>query len=114
MCGHQVFVGFAGKDGEEVEDIEKEILVGVRHRMDESLVCRDGRLLIIRLFGCAQSIRKKTNIPLSHGTRTNCFSELHITKKERCGSKEWTRGQEKSRRVPENRGHMVSRVPKCK
>ena len=63
LCGHQVFVGFASKDGEEVEDVEKEILVGVRHRMDESLVCRDGRLLVVRLFGCAQSIRKKRLYP---------------------------------------------------
>lgn len=53
LCGHQVFVGFAGKDGEEVEDVEKEILVGVGHRVDEPLVCRDGRFLIVRLFGCA-------------------------------------------------------------
>ncbi len=52
LCGHQVFIGFAGKDGEEVEDVEKEILVCVGHRVDEPLVRCDDRLLIVRLFRC--------------------------------------------------------------
>ena len=51
LCGHQVFVGFASKDGEEVEDVEKEILVRVGHRVNEPLVCRDDCFLIDRLFG---------------------------------------------------------------
>ena len=70
LCGHQVFVGFARKDGEEVEDVEKEVLVGMRHRMDEPLVCRDDRLLIVRLFCCPNQSgsgtkKKETSLPLN-------------------------------------------------
>ena len=55
MCtlgGHQIFIGLAGKDREEVEDVEEEILIYVRHRVDQPLVGRDDRLLVVRFFGC--------------------------------------------------------------
>lgn len=50
LCSHQVLVCFAGKDGEEIEDIEKKILVCVRHRTDEFLVRRDDHVLIVWRF----------------------------------------------------------------
>ena len=110
LCGHQVFVGFARKDGEEVEDVEKEVLVGMRHRMDEPLVCRDDRLLIVRLFCCpnqsGSGTKKKRNIsPPEH---VPIASRNYVHQKP----SEWTRGQENNRRVPGSRGHMVSRAPK--
>ena len=73
LCGHQVFIGFARKDGEEVEDVEKEVLVCVRHRMDESLVCRDDRLLIVRLFCCSD---KPNNQEQEHLPRENTYQLL--------------------------------------
>jgi hypothetical protein len=50
LRSHQVLVCFAGKDGEEIEDVEKKILTCVRHRMDEFLVRRDDHVLIVWRF----------------------------------------------------------------
>lgn len=66
LCSHQVFVGFARKDAEEVEDVEKEVLVCVCHRVDEPLVCRDDRLLIVRLF-CNGFSERKIKVIWYHG-----------------------------------------------
>jgi hypothetical protein len=63
LCSHQVFVGFARKDAEEVEDVEKEVLVCVCHRVDEPLVCRDDRLLIVRLFCYPKTHQSDYNSP---------------------------------------------------
>jgi hypothetical protein len=47
---HQVLVCFAGKDREEIEDVEKKILICVWHRMDEFLVrCDDHVLMVWRI-----------------------------------------------------------------
>jgi hypothetical protein len=50
LGGHQVFFCFAGKDGEEIEDVKKKILICVWHRMDEFLVRRDDHVLIVWRF----------------------------------------------------------------
>ena len=50
LRSHQVLVCFAGKDGEEIEDVEKKILICVWHRMNEFLVRCDDHLLIVWLF----------------------------------------------------------------
>jgi hypothetical protein len=50
LRSHQILVCFAGKDGEEIEDVEKKILVCVWHRMDKFLVRRDDHVLIVWCF----------------------------------------------------------------
>jgi hypothetical protein len=50
LCGHQVLLCFAGKDGEEIEDVEKKILICMWHRMNEFLVRGDDHVLIIWRF----------------------------------------------------------------
>jgi hypothetical protein len=50
LRSHQVLVCFAGKDGEEIEDIEEKISICAWHRMDESLVRRDNHVLIVWRF----------------------------------------------------------------
>ena len=50
LRSHQVLICFAGKDGEEIEDVEKKILTCVWHRMDKFLVRRDDHVLIVRRF----------------------------------------------------------------
>ena len=47
LRSHQVLLCFPGKDGEEIEDVEKKILTCVWHRMDEFLVRRDNHVLIV-------------------------------------------------------------------
>ena len=47
LLSHQVPVCFAGKDREEVEDVEKKISICVRHRMYEFLVRRDDHVLVV-------------------------------------------------------------------
>lgn len=95
MCGHKVFVGFARKDGEEVEDVEKEVLVCVCHRVDEPLVCRDDRLLVVRLSCCPKiqpiRIKKKRGI-------TNTYQLLLGTNVHRNGieSKRMNTGSRKN------------------
>ena len=50
LRSHQVLVCFAGKDGEEIEDIEEKISICAWHRMDEFLVRRDNHVLIVWRF----------------------------------------------------------------
>jgi hypothetical protein len=50
LRSHQVLLCFAGKDGKEIENVEKKILTCVWHRVDEFLVRRDDRVLIVRCF----------------------------------------------------------------
>jgi hypothetical protein len=50
LCSHQVLVCFAGKYGEEIEDVKKKILICVWHRMDEFLVRRDDLVLVVWRF----------------------------------------------------------------
>ena len=50
LRSHQVLLCFAGKDGEEIEDVEKKILICMWHRMDEFLVRRDDHVLIVWRF----------------------------------------------------------------
>ncbi len=50
LRSHQVFVCFARKDREEIEDVEKKILICVWHRTDEFLVGRDDHVLIVWRF----------------------------------------------------------------
>src|SRR6267154_2945829 len=47
LRSHQVLDCFAGKDGKEIEDVEKKILTCVWHRMNEFLVRRDDHVLVV-------------------------------------------------------------------
>lgn len=46
---HEVLVGFAGKDGQEVENIEEEVLIGSWHARDQVPVSGDDVVMIERL-----------------------------------------------------------------
>ncbi len=69
LRSHQVFVCFARKDREEIEDVEKKILICVWHRTDEFLVGRDDHVLIVWRF-------RQDDKNSGHKTRTNRISEL--------------------------------------
>ena len=75
LCGHQVFLCLAGENGQEIEDIEKEVLICVRHRMDEPLVRSDDHLLIVGLFrySILSAARQKAS---GYKKRTDRVSEL--------------------------------------
>jgi len=92
--GHQAFVGFAGKHGEEAEDIEQEILVCVGHRLDQPLICRDGSFSIGWLSRYTYPIRNKI-FPLLHGRRTERLSELHWPNRNRKTDQRLEPGKEK-------------------
>lgn len=47
--GHQILVRFLLKDAQEVENVEQEVLVGHRERVDEGHVLRDRSFLVKRL-----------------------------------------------------------------
>ena len=50
LRSHQGLVCIAGKDGEEIEDVEKKQSICVWHRMYEFLVCRDDHVLVVWRF----------------------------------------------------------------
>lgn len=48
--GHAIHVTLAGKDGQQIQDVEEEVLVCGRHRCDQETICLGGRLYIERLL----------------------------------------------------------------
>lgn len=59
-CCHQVQIAFPCKHGEQVEDIEKEILIGLGHFAYEGFVCCYGIFLVKRPFSfrCSELAKK--------------------------------------------------------
>jgi hypothetical protein len=88
LGGHQVFFCFAGKDGEEVEDIKKKILICVRHRMDEFLVRRDDHVLIVWRF----------RYHISSAARQKKVAASHVPIASRNYGRQWSFDEQEAKR----------------
>lgn len=48
---HEILIALSCEDGQQVEDVKEEVLVGFWHFANEGFVCSDCIVLIKRLFG---------------------------------------------------------------